>query len=106
MTAWSLADGDNLHRYFALTNEQRDEFHGWFALHGVDHAVVPLTARIELDEATGEWLIPVYLRNADGARYVGDDGEVASDVLRCPWRADPPTLEPSDEALTAVKANS
>lgn len=87
---WSLADGDNKDRYFALAHEKREEFHGWFRLHGVDETDVPLMAVVELDASANEWVIPVYLRR-DGAKYIGDDGEPAQGVVRAPWKAPAPT---------------
>lgn len=80
--------GDRI-RYQHLTPDEREALHAWVELHDVDHTRVPIDARFELDETANEWLIPVYALR-DGHSYLDDNGEVATEVLRRPNRAELP----------------
>jgi hypothetical protein len=75
--------------YQYLSAGEQEALHAWCALHDVDHAVVPIDARIELDEATNEWLITVHMQR-DGHSYLDENGEVAREIVRRPNRAELP----------------
>lgn len=74
--------------YEMLSTREKQALHDWCTLHDVDYQTVPIDSPIVLDEETGEWLIEVF-KQRDGHSYI-EDGEIAREVLRRPWKADLP----------------
>lgn len=65
---------DRVH-YLELTREQKDELHRWLLDHHVDYTRVPVWARFERDDATGEWVIPLHWHDADGHMRIDETGQ-------------------------------
>ena len=65
--------------YHDLLPAEQQALHAWLRGHRVEPERVPLDAQFELDAATGEWRIPVFVRHPDGGIRVD---LATGDILR------------------------
>lgn len=79
--------------YPELPLTEKRAIHDWLTEHHVDHTAVPVESQFEYDDATGEWLIPVFDRDSRGRLLVDPEtGTLRLHVIRrqelrpLPWR--------------------
>jgi hypothetical protein len=65
--------------YLNLTRHEKQAVHAWLSDHSVDYKRVPVEAELVRDDATYEWRIPLFWRDADGGLALTADG---SDMRR------------------------
>jgi hypothetical protein len=69
--------------YLELPTADKELLHAWLTEHHVDYTTVPVWAQFDFDEATGEWVIPVYEVDADGRMRLDPmRGDVLKTVVR------------------------
>lgn len=79
--------------YLDLPLGEKLAIHDWLTEHHVDYTRVPVDAQFEHDDATGEWLIPMYDVDHRGRMLIDPDNDtVRQHVIRrqelrpLPWR--------------------
>lgn len=75
--------------YVELTKQEKQALHDWCTLHEIDYMTVPVEARIERDDATGDWLVETFDQR-NGSAYVDGHGDIVRVTLRRPFKAELP----------------
>lgn len=75
--------------YLDLTEAEREAIHAWVRNHGIKPSDVPIDG-IRFDDATGEWVITIAMRNAEGRQYIDHSGLLATREERRPAKPDLP----------------
>lgn len=90
--------------YIDLPLGEKLAIHDWLTEHHVDYKRVPVDAQFEHDEATGEWLIPLFWVDDNGRMHLDGDSDVRRIVVRrrelrpLPWRGHDSALIPREDA--------
>jgi hypothetical protein len=75
--------------YLDLPLGEKLAIHDWLTEHHVDYHRVPVEAQFEYDEATGEWIIPMFWVDGDGRMRLEDVRWYAvrrRELRPLPWR--------------------
>jgi hypothetical protein len=75
--------------YVELTEQEREALHDWCTLHDIVYTTVPVEARIERDETTGDWLVETF-DQPNGYSYADAFGNLVRVTLRRPFKAELP----------------
>lgn len=90
----------DLDRWHPLDEANRPAVSAWFAAHGVDANLVPLSGSVTLDPDTLEWRFEQYVRGEGGIRAAV--GEPVTRVVRRKVKSFPPWV--IDQLATQVRA--